>query len=248
MHEQQVEQLCLLHASGLDFDVAFTSVLKRAVKTLYFIQEEMDAHWLPVVRSWRLNEKHQGALQGCNKKEMAALYGEPQLKVWRRSFTFRPPPLEDELALKSFNPKPYAGMDISMLPKTESLKDTLERLLPCWYDQIAPALKSNKKVLLVGHGSSVRAIIKFLEDMPDDEFINLEVPQAIPLVYKLDDDLRPLKHYYLGTEKELEAGLAKVAARGKAKVFQDKNLGKAAPFTTTNAIYNGEASNIYSKE
>ncbi|KAI8788918.1 phosphoglycerate mutase [Biomphalaria glabrata] len=207
----------LLKKGGYEFDIAFTSVLKRAIKTLYLIQEELDCHWLPVVRTWRLNERHYGALQGLNKSETAAKYGEDQVQVWRRSYDIPPPPLEKSDERWSGRSKQYADMDQGMIPACECLKDTVERTLPFWYDSIVPAIKSGKRVIISAHGNSLRGLIKYLDNVSDNDIVGLNLPTAIPLVYELDENLRPVKHYYLATEEEVKAAQAKVAAQGKAK-------------------------------
>lgn len=213
--KEAIHSAQLIKKEGIEFDVAYTSVLKRAIKTLYLIQEELDCHWLPVHKSWRLNERHHGALQGLSKSAMAEKYGEEKVKLWRRSYHCRPEPLDKANDRYCFNAKPYAHMDQSMIPDCESLKDTVERLLPYWYDEIAPAIKCGKRVLIVAHGNSCRSLVKFLENISDDDIINVEVPQGIPLVYELGEDLRPVKHYYLGSEEELAAGKAKQINQGK---------------------------------
>ncbi|KAK0054621.1 phosphoglycerate mutase [Biomphalaria pfeifferi] len=207
----------LLKKGGYEFDIAFTSVLKRAIKTLYLIQEELDCHWLPVVRTWRLNERHYGALQGLNKSETAAKYGEDQVQIWRRSYDIPPPPLEKSDERWSGKSKQYADMDQGMIPACECLKDTVERTLPFWYDSIVPAIKSGKRVIISAHGNSLRGLIKYLDNVSDNDIVGLNLPTAIPLVYELDENLRPVKHYYLATEEEVKAAQAKVAAQGKAK-------------------------------
>uniref|UniRef100_A0A2C9JKX6 Phosphoglycerate mutase n=1 Tax=Biomphalaria glabrata TaxID=6526 RepID=A0A2C9JKX6_BIOGL len=207
----------LLKKGGYEFDIAFTSVLKRAIKTLYLIQEELDCHWLPVVRTWRLNERHYGALQGLNKSETAAKYGEDQVQIWRRSYDIPPPPLEKSDERWSGRSKQYADMDQGMIPACECLKDTVERTLPFWYDSIVPAIKSGKRVIISAHGNSLRGLIKYLDNVSDNDIVGLNLPTAIPLVYELDENLRPVKHYYLATEEEVKAAQAKVAAQGKAK-------------------------------
>ncbi|XP_059153388.1 probable phosphoglycerate mutase [Physella acuta] len=207
----------LLKNQGYEFDIAFTSVLKRAIKTLYLIQEELDCHWLPVVRSWRLNERHYGGLQGLNKSETAAKYGEDQVQIWRRSYDIPPPPLEKTDERWSGRGKQYADMDQGMIPPCECLKDTVERTLPFWYDSIVPAIKSGKRVIVAAHGNSLRGLIKYLDNVSDNDIVGLNLPTAIPLVYELDENLRPVKHYYLASEEEVKAAQAKVAAQGKAK-------------------------------
>jgi len=207
----------LLKKQGYEFDIAFTSDLKRAIKTLYLIQEEMDLHWLPVVRNWRLNERHYGALQGLNKSETAAKYGEDQVKIWRRAYDTPPPALEPSDERWSGKMKQYQKMDQGMIPACECLKDCVARVLPFWYDTIVPTIKAGKKVLISAHGNSLRGLIKYLDKIPDDDIVGLNIPTAIPLCYELDENLKPVKHYYLASEEEVAAAQAKVAAQGKAK-------------------------------
>lgn len=207
----------LLKDNGFEFDIAFTSVLKRAIKTLYLLQEELDCHWLPVVRSWRLNERHYGDLQGYNKAETAKKYGENQVKDWRRSYDIPPPPLEKTDDRWAGKEAKYKLMDQGMIPACECLKDTVARTLPFWYDSIVPAIKSGKRVLISAHGNSLRGLIKYLDNMSDLEIIEKNIPTAMPLVYELDENLRPVKDYYLGSAEEVAAAEAKVANQGKAK-------------------------------
>ncbi|XP_035825665.1 2,3-bisphosphoglycerate-dependent phosphoglycerate mutase isoform X2 [Aplysia californica] len=209
--------LTLLKKQGFEFDLAFTSVLKRAIKTLYLIQEELDAHYLPVIRSWRLNERHYGGLQGLNKSETAAKYGEDQVKIWRRSYDIPPPALEPTDERWSGKMKQFQNMDQGMIPACECLKDTVARVLPFWYDEIVPAIKSGKRVLISAHGNSLRGLIKYLDNVSDTDIVGLNIPTAIPLVYELDENLRPVKHFYLASEEEVAAAQAKVANQGKAK-------------------------------
>jgi 2,3-bisphosphoglycerate-dependent phosphoglycerate mutase len=207
----------VLRESGYSFDVAYTSVLRRAIKTLWIILEEMGLEWIPVVRAWQLNERHYGNLQGLNKAEMAAKFGEAQVKLWRRSYDVPPPPLEwsDERHPR-FDPR-YASLTPEQLPATESLKITLERVLPYWHSTLAPAIKSGQKVLIVAHGNSLRAMVKYLDNIPDDVITELNIPTGIPLVYELDEDLKPIQHYYLGDPDEVAKKAAAVANQGKAK-------------------------------
>ena len=207
----------LLKEEGYSFDIAYTSVLKRAIRTLWITLDEMDLMWIPVHRSWRLNERHYGALQGLNKSETAEKYGDEQVLIWRRSYDIRPPLLErtDE-RYPGLDPK-YGGIDSSELPVAECLKDTVARFLPYWHDTIAPTVREGKKVLIAAHGNSLRALVKYLDHVPDSEILKLNIPTGIPLVYELDDDLRPLKHYYLGDPDAVEKAMAAVAAQGKAK-------------------------------
>ena len=207
----------LLKGQGFRFDVAYVSVLKRAIRTLWTVLDEMDLMWLPVHNSWRLNERHYGALQGLNKSETAAQFGEDQVKVWRRSYDIPPPPLETSDPRFPGNDPRYAGMSAEELPKTECLKDTVARFLPYWHQTLAPAVKSGKKVLVVAHGNSIRAIVKYLDDVSDDDIIGINIPTGVPLVYELDADLKPLKHYYLGDAEAIAKAMHAVASQGKAK-------------------------------
>ena len=207
----------LLKAQGFDFDIAYTSVLKRAIKTLWVVLEEMDRMWLPIEHSWRLNERHYGALQGLNKAETAAQYGEAQVKLWRRSYDVPPPALEDGDERLSLNDPRYAGLQPGELPRAECLKDTVARFLPYWRETVAPAVKTGKRVIIVAHGNSLRALIKYLDGVSDEEIVGLNVPTGQPLVYELDAELKPLRHYYLGDEDEIRAAMEAVANQGKAK-------------------------------
>jgi 2,3-bisphosphoglycerate-dependent phosphoglycerate mutase len=207
----------LLAREGFDFDIAYTSVLKRAIRTLYTVLDVMDRMWIPVVKDWHLNERHYGALQGLNKAETAAQYGEEQVLVWRRAYAIAPNPLElDDPRHPRFD-KRYAGLAPNELPATECLKDTVARVLPYWEEVIAPTIRSGQKVVIGAHGNSLRALIKYLDGMSDDEIVHLNIPTARPLVYELDADLKPIRHYYLGNQAEIDAALAAVAAQGKAK-------------------------------
>jgi 2,3-bisphosphoglycerate-dependent phosphoglycerate mutase len=207
----------LLQKEGYTFDHSFTSVLKRAIRTHWMVLEEMDLLWIPVQRSWRLNERHYGALQGLNKAETAAKFGEAQVKVWRRSYDIPPPPLEADDSRHPRHDPRYRDLAPSDLPRTECLKDTVARFLPYWNETIAPVIRSGKKVLIAAHGNSLRALVKDLDGISDQEIVELNIPTGIPLVYELGPDLRPLRHYYLGDPKEIEAKLSAVAAQGKAK-------------------------------
>lgn len=202
---------------GYTFDVAFTSVLKRAIRTLWIAQDEMDLMWIPVHRSWRLNERHYGALQGLNKAETAAEHGDEQVLIWRRAYDIAPPPLKADDERYPGNDPRYASLTKDELPLTECLKDTVARFLPYWHDEIAPAIKNGQKVLIAAHGNSLRALVKHLDNISDDEILKLNIPTGIPLVYELDEDLKPIKHYYLGDEEAIAAAQAKVANQGKAK-------------------------------
>jgi 2,3-bisphosphoglycerate-dependent phosphoglycerate mutase len=207
----------ILKAEGYDFDLAYTSVLKRAIRTLWYIMDEMDLMWIPVIRDWRLNERHYGALQGLNKAETAAKHGEEQVKIWRRSYDIRPPALEEsDERFPGHDPK-YKTLSDDELPRTECLKDTVARFLPLWKNEISSEIKSGKKVLIVAHGNSLRALVKYLDNIPDDEIVGLNIPTGIPLVYELNDDLKPIKHYYLGDPEEIAKAQQAVANQGKAK-------------------------------
>jgi len=207
----------VLKKEGYDLDFAFTSVLKRAIRTLWIALDQLDLMWLPVERSWRLNERHYGALQGLNKAETAAKFGEDQVKVWRRSYDTPPPPLDENDERFPGKDRRYKELTRSELPLTECLKDTVERFLPYWHDRIGPTIRSGKRVIVAAHGNSLRALVKYLDDISDQEIVGLNIPTGIPLVYELDADLRPLKHYYLGDPAAVEAAIAGVAAQGKAK-------------------------------
>lgn len=203
--------------AGYDFDIVFTSVLKRAIRTMTLALGEMDLWWLPVVKSWRLNERHYGALQGLNKAETAAKYGDEQVHIWRRSYDVQPPALEvtDE-RYPGFDRR-YHDLSKAELPLTECLKDTVARFLPFWHETVAPAIKSGKRVIIVAHGNSLRSLVKYLDNIPDDEIVELNIPTGVPLVYELDKDLKPIKHYYLGDPEEVKKLAEAVANQGKAK-------------------------------
>ncbi|MDJ0938254.1 MAG: 2,3-diphosphoglycerate-dependent phosphoglycerate mutase [Woeseiaceae bacterium] len=204
----------LLKELGYDFDVAYTSVLTRAIRTLWIVLDEMDLMWIPVIRDWRLNERHYGALQGLNKAETAAKYGDDQVHIWRRSYDIPPPELEaDDERHPSHDPR-YAGIDD--LPSTESLKLTLDRVLPCWNERIAPDLAAGKNVLIAAHGNSLRALVKMLDEVSDDEITGFNIPTGVPLDYKLDDNLKPLSREFLGDPEAIAKAAAAVAAQGKA--------------------------------
>ena len=206
-----------LRKEGYVFDVAYTSVLKRAIRTLWIILDELDQMWITVHNSWRLNERHYGALQGLNKAEMAAKYGEEQVLVWRRSYDVRPPRLElSDERYPGLDPR-YANMSRSEIPQCESLKDTVDRFLPYWHDPLAPTIKSGKRVLIAAHGNSLRALVKYLDNLSDTDVVNLNIPTGIPLVYELSEDLKPIRHYYLGDEEKIRKAIESVAAQGKAK-------------------------------
>lgn len=216
--EEAKEAGRILKKEGYTFDIAFTSVLKRAIRTLWIVLDEMDLMWIPVQLSWRLNERHYGALQGLNKAEMAKKFGEEQVKIWRRSYDVQPPALtKDDKRYPGFDPR-YKDLDEKDLPLTESLKDTVNRFLPYWHEVIAPTIKSGKRVLISAHGNSLRALVKYLDNISDEDIVELNIPTGIPLVYELDEGLRPLRHYYLGEPEKVEAMVQKVAAQGKARI------------------------------
>ncbi len=204
----------LLKSSGYAFDLAHTSVLKRAIRTLWIALDELGQMWLPVEKSWRLNERHYGALQGLSKAEMAAKFGEQQVLAWRRSYDTPPPALERSDARYEGKDPRYAGTEV---PLTECLKDTVERVVPYWEASIAPAVRAGRRVLVAAHGNSMRALVKHLDGISDAAIVNLNIPTGIPLVYELDDALRPARHYYLGDPEEVARRVASVAAQGKAK-------------------------------
>lgn len=207
----------LLKKEGYDFDIAFTSVLKRANKTLLTVLEEMDRLWVPVHHSWRLNERHYGALQGLNKAETAAKFGDEQVLIWRRSYDVPPPPLEADDPRYEINDPRYAGLKPEECPRTECLKDTVARVLPFWNDTIAPTIQSGKRVIIAAHGNSIRALIKYLDKVSDADIVGLNIPTAQPLVYELDANLTPIRNYYLGDAEAIKAALQAVANQGKAK-------------------------------
>jgi 2,3-bisphosphoglycerate-dependent phosphoglycerate mutase len=207
----------LLKAEGYDFDFAYSSVLKRAIRTLWLVLDEMDLLWLPVERSWRLNERHYGALQGLNKAETAAKYGDEQVLIWRRSYDVPPPPLtRDDPRFPGYDRR-YASLSPDELPLTECLKDTVARFLPYWHSAIAPRILSGERVIVAAHGNSIRALVKYLDDVSDADIVELNIPTGIPLVYELDKTLKPIKSYYLGDQEAARAKAAAVAAQGKSK-------------------------------
>jgi 2,3-bisphosphoglycerate-dependent phosphoglycerate mutase len=212
----------LLREAAYSFDIAYSSVLTRAIRTLWLVQEELDRRWIPVVRHWRLNERHYGALQGLNKAETAAKFGEEQVLVWRRSFDTPPPPLGRHDAGHPSKDLRYQCLLPEELPDTECLKDTVQRVVPYWQIEIAPQLQAGKRVLIAAHGNSLRALIKHLDHLSDEAIVNLNIPTAVPLVYELTDDLRPIRSYYLGDAAEIAAAAAAVAAQGKAKAQLDR--------------------------
>ncbi len=207
----------ILKEKGFVFDVAFTSVLKRAIRTLWITLDEMDLMWIPVINTWRLNERHYGALQGLNKSEMAAKYGEQQVHIWRRSYDIQPPALEKiDPRFPGFDPR-YKDLKPSEVPATECLKDTVARFLPYWHEAIAPTIKSGKRVVIAAHGNSLRALVKYLDNISEEKIVELNIPTGMPLVYELDDDLKPLKSYYLGDPEAVKKAMQAVAAQGRAK-------------------------------
>ena len=206
----------LLKSEGYDFDLAYTSVLKRATRTLWHCLDEMDRTWLPVVHSWRLNERHYGALQGLNKADMARQYGDAQVLVWRRSYDTPPPALEPADPRSERGDVRYAKLQPDQIPLTECLKDTVARVLPFWKESMAPAIKAGKRVLVAAHGNSIRALVKYLDNIADNDIVGLNIPNGIPLVYELDADLKPIRHYYLGDAEAAAKAAAAVAAQGKA--------------------------------
>jgi 2,3-bisphosphoglycerate-dependent phosphoglycerate mutase len=207
----------VLKAGGYVFDIAYTSVLKRAVRTLWLVMDEMDLMWIPVYNTWRLNERHYGALQGLNKAEMAAKYGEEQVFIWRRSFDVRPPALDESDERFPGRDSRYKGLKTGELPVCESLKDTIARFMPCWHNDLAPVLRSGKKLIISAHGNSLRALVKYLDNVPEKDIAELNIPTGIPLVYELDNELKPLRHYYLGDQEEVRKSMEAVAKQGKAK-------------------------------
>lgn len=207
----------VLKKEGYTFDIAYTSVLRRAIRTLWIAQDEMDLMWIPVYRSWRLNEKHYGALQGLNKAETAKKYGDEQVLKWRRAYDVRPPALEKKDKRHPAHDPKYRDLDKKDVPATECLKDTVERFLPYWHEVMAPVVKSGKRVLISAHGNSLRALVKYMDNMPDEAIVKLNIPTGIPLVYELTKDLKPLKHYYLGDPEEVKRAINTVAGQGKSK-------------------------------
>ncbi|MDZ4801135.1 MAG: 2,3-diphosphoglycerate-dependent phosphoglycerate mutase [Bryobacteraceae bacterium] len=207
----------ILQKEGYTFDVAYTSTLKRAIRTLWYVLEGLDLMWIPIHNTWRLNERHYGALQGLNKAETAAQYGDEQVKIWRRSYDTPPPALTpDDERFPAKDPR-YQNVPVEELPLTECLKDTIERVLPYWNDVIAPDIKAGKKVIIAAHGNSLRALVKYLDNMSEAEIMELNIPTGVPLVYELDENLKPIKHYYLGDAAEIAAAMDAVAKQGKAK-------------------------------
>lgn len=207
----------LLKEAGMTFDLAYTSVLKRAIRTLWLTLDEMDLMWLPIQHDWRLNERHYGALQGLNKAETAAIYGDEQVLVWRRSYDTPPNPLAPTDPRAAFDDPRYAGLAREQIPLTECLKDTVARVMPSWNESIAPAIRAGKRIIISAHGNSLRALIKSLDGISDQDIVGLNIPNGQPLVYELDADLKPIKRYYLGDADAIAAALQAVASQGKAK-------------------------------
>lgn len=207
----------LLKAEGFAFDFAYTSVLKRAIHTLWNILDKMDTQWLPVEKSWKLNERHYGALQGLNKAETAKKYGDEQVKLWRRGFAITPPELTKEDERYPGHDRRYANLKPSEVPVTESLATTIERVIPYWNDEIKPRIASGERVIIAAHGNSIRALVKYLDNMSEEEVLELNIPTGVPLVYEFDENMNPIKHYYLGNADEIAAKAAAVANQGKAK-------------------------------
>ena len=207
----------LLREGGYTFDVAYTSVLKRAIRTLWIVLDEMDLMWIPVHRAWQLNERHYGALQGLNKAETAQKFGEEQVLIWRRAYATPPPELTTDDERYPGHDRRYASLSQAETPLTESLKDTVARMMPYWQSTLAPAVLSGQRVLVAAHGNSLRALVKHLDEISDDEIVGLNIPTGVPLVYELDAKLKPITHYYLGDPEEVAKAAAAVAAQGKAK-------------------------------
>lgn len=206
----------LLRAEGFEFDLAYTSVLKRAIHTLWYCLDEMNCTWLPVFKDWRLNERHYGALQGLNKAEMARQYGDDQVLIWRRSYDTPPPALEPSDPRCERGDRRYLGLQPGQIPLTECLKDTVARVLPFWSEVMSPAVRGGKRVVVSAHGNSIRALVKYLDGISDQDIVGLNIPNGIPLVYELDADLRPVRHYYLGDAEAAARAAAAVASQGKA--------------------------------
>ena len=206
----------LLKAEGYEFDVAYTSVLKRAIRTLWLTLDEMDRTWLPVVKAWQLNERHYGGLQGLNKADMAKQYGDEQVLIWRRSYDTPPPALEATDPRSERGDARYAALQAEQIPLTECLKDTVARVIPFWNEQMAPAIRSGQRLVVAAHGNSIRALIKYLDGISDTDIVSLNIPNGIPLVYELDENLKPIRSYYLGDAEAAAKAAAAVASQGKA--------------------------------
>ena len=215
--EEAKEAGRVLKDQGYVFDIAYTSVLKRAIRTLWIMMDEMDLMWIPVIRDWRLNERHYGALQGLNKSEMAEKFGEEQVKIWRRSYDTRPPELEKTDPRSPANDPRYAELRKDEIPLTECLKDTVARFLPCWHEVIAPTVQSGKRVIIAAHGNSLRALVKYLDNIADDVIPGVNIPTGMPLVYELDEALKPIRNYYLGDPEKVKKAMEAVAKQGSVK-------------------------------
>ncbi|GBD89781.1 2,3-bisphosphoglycerate-dependent phosphoglycerate mutase [bacterium BMS3Abin04] len=215
--EEALESGKLLKDGNYKFDIAYTSVLKRAIRTLNIVLDEMDIMWLPVFKNWRLNERHYGALQGLNKAETAKKYGDEQVMLWRRSYDVPPPALEENDERYPGKDPRYASLKKEEIPLTESLKLTVDRFIPYWLDTIVPSIKEGKQVLIVAHGNSLRALVKYLDDMSEEAIVKLNIPTGVPLVYELDEDLKPIKHYYLGDQEAIAKAINSVANQAKSK-------------------------------
>ncbi len=207
----------LLKKDGYVFDIAFTSLLKRAIRTLWLALDPMDLLWIPVIKDWRLNERHYGSLQGLNKSEMATKFGEGQVKIWRRSYDIPPPALEISDPRNPAKDPRYQTLSKTEIPLTECLKDTVARVMSCWNQAIVPAIRSGKRVVIAAHGNSLRALVKYLDNISEIDIVNLNIPTGIPLVYELDERLKPIRHYYLGDQSKVEAAMNAVASQGKSK-------------------------------
>lgn len=207
----------LIKDRGLSFDFAYTSVLKRAIRTLWIVLDELDLMWIPIKHSWRLNERHYGALQGLNKAETAAKFGEAQVKIWRRSYDIPPPPLEPTDPRYPGSDPRYRNLKDAEIPLRECLKDTADRFLPYWQEKIAPSIQAGNQVLIAAHGNSLRALVKHLDDVSEEEIVELNIPTGVPLIYELDKTLKPIKHYFLGDPREIARAMDEVARQGKAE-------------------------------
>ena len=223
IHEAQ-EAARLLKEDGFSFDVAFTSVLKRAIRTLWIVLDHMDLMWIPVIRSWRLNERHYGALQGLNKAEMAEKHGEQQVHIWRRSYDIRPPALNKSDSRYPGNEQKYEDLNQNDIPLTECLKDTVERFLPFWHESVAPEIRKGRRVLVCAHGNSIRALVKYLDHVNDEDITQLNIPTGIPLVYELNKDLRPQRNYYLGESEEIDKATKAVEAQGRTEPSNEETV------------------------
>ena len=215
--QEAIEAGRVLRRDGYIFDIVITSVLKRAIKTLWLVQEEMDLMWIPVLKSWRMNERHYGALQGFNKQDMVEKFGPEQVMIWRRSYDVRPPSLSPDDERSPARDPRYASLSQDEIPLTECLKDTVARALPYWHEVIAPEVKSGRRVIIVSHGNSLRALIKYLDNIPDHKIVGLNIPTGIPLVYKLNDDLTPIESFYLGDPEAVAKGVKSVIDQTKSK-------------------------------